>query len=45
MAVPVPLDGSECWTLTTQQVSGIETAEMRLLRALAGYRLIDKETK
>jgi hypothetical protein len=40
MAVPT-LYGSECWTLTKRQKRRLEAAEMRFLRSVAGYRLID----
>jgi hypothetical protein len=32
------LYGSECWTLTKQQENETEAAEVRFLRAVAGYR-------
>jgi hypothetical protein len=42
MAIPTLLYGSECWTLTRRQKkSRLEAAEMRFLRSVAGYRLID----
>jgi hypothetical protein len=41
MAIPTFLYGSECWTLTKRQRSRLEAAEMRFLRSVAGYRLID----
>jgi hypothetical protein len=41
IAIPTLLYGSECWTLTKRQKSRLEAAEMRSLRSLAGYRLID----
>jgi hypothetical protein len=41
MAMPTLLYGSECWTLTKRQKSRLEAAEMRFLRSVAGYRLID----
>jgi hypothetical protein len=41
MAIPTLLYGSECWTLTKRQKSRLEAAEMRILRSVAGYRLID----
>jgi hypothetical protein len=41
MAIPTPLYGSECWTLAKRQKSKLEAAEMRFLRSVAGYRLID----
>lgn len=42
MAIPTLLYGSECWTLTQQLKQRLEAAEMRFLRAVAGYRLIDQ---
>jgi hypothetical protein len=41
MAKPTLLYGSECWTLTKGQKSRLEAEEMRFLRSVAGYRLID----
>jgi hypothetical protein len=41
MAIPTLMCGSECWTLTKRQKSRLEAVEMRFLRSLAGYRLID----
>jgi hypothetical protein len=41
MAMPALLYSSECWTLTKIQKSRLEAAEMRFLRSVAGYRLID----
>jgi hypothetical protein len=41
MAIPTLLYGSEYWTLTKRQKSRLEAAEMRFLRSVAGYRLID----
>jgi hypothetical protein len=41
MAIPTLLYGSECWTLTKRQKSRLEAAEMRFLRTVAGYQLID----
>ncbi|PSN30890.1 hypothetical protein C0J52_26967 [Blattella germanica] len=41
MAIPILLYGSETWTLTSNQLRRIETAEMKLLRPLAGYTLYD----
>jgi hypothetical protein len=43
LAVPVLLYGSECWTLTKQQLQQIESPEMRFLRSVAGYRRTDKK--
>jgi hypothetical protein len=41
LAVPIFLYGAENWTLTVPQKKRIETAEMILLRPLAGYTLRD----
>jgi hypothetical protein len=41
MAIPTLLYGLECWTLTKRQKSRLEAEEMRFLRSVAGYRLID----
>ena len=41
LIVPTFLYGSENWTLTASQRQRIETAEMKLLRHLAGYTLHD----
>jgi hypothetical protein len=41
MAIPTLLYGSECWTLTKRQKKRLEAAEMRFLRSVAGYSLID----
>jgi hypothetical protein len=41
MAIPTLLYGSEYRTLTKRQKSRLEAAEMRFLRSVAGYRLID----
>jgi len=38
------LYGSENWTLTALQRRGIEAAEIKLLRPLAGYSLYDHKT-
>ena len=43
MAVPVLLYGSEFWTLTKKKEKMIETAEMRLLRNIAGYTRLDRK--
>jgi hypothetical protein len=43
LAVPAVLYGSECWTLTKQQLQQVESSEMRFLRSVAGYRRIDKK--
>ena len=39
LVLPTFLYGSENWTLTALQRRRIETAEMKLLRPLAGYTL------
>ncbi|PSN40218.1 hypothetical protein C0J52_12053 [Blattella germanica] len=39
MAIPILLYGSETWALTSNQLRGIEAAEMKLLRPLAIYTL------
>jgi len=44
LVLPTFLYGSENWTLTALQRRGIETAEMKLLRPLAGYTLYDHKT-
>jgi hypothetical protein len=41
MAIPTLLYGSDCWTLTKRQKRKLEAAEIRFLRSVAGYRLID----
>ncbi|KAJ4438978.1 hypothetical protein ANN_14932 [Periplaneta americana] len=41
MAIPTLTYGSETWCMTTQQMKRIEAAEMRLLRPIAGYSLLD----
>jgi hypothetical protein len=43
LAVPALLYGSECWTLTKQQLEQTEPSEMRFLRSVAGYRRTDKK--
>jgi hypothetical protein len=43
LSVPALLHGSECWTLTRQQLQQIESSEMRFMRSVAGYRRIDKK--
>jgi hypothetical protein len=40
-ALPTLLYGSGAWTLTSVQIKGIEIAEMKLLRPLAGHTLSD----
>lgn len=44
LILPTFLYGSENWILTTSQRRRIEAAEMRLLRPLAGYTLLDHRT-
>jgi len=41
LIVPTFLYGSENWTVTASQRRGIEAAELKLLRLLAGYTLHD----
>jgi hypothetical protein len=43
LAVPALLYGSECWTLTKQQLQQIIFSEMRSPRSVAGYRRTDKK--
>lgn len=43
MAIPTLLYGCESWVLTISQQNKVEAAEMRFLRQVAGYRLIDKK--
>lgn len=43
MAVPMFLYGSECWTLRKSEERKIEAAEMRFLRSIAGYTLLDNK--
>jgi hypothetical protein len=45
LVLPTSLFGSENWTLTALQRQGIEAAEMKLLRPLAGYTFHDHKTK
>lgn len=42
MAVPMLLYGSEFWILTKKEERRIEAVEMRFLRSVAGYSLLDK---
>jgi len=44
LVLPTFLYGSENWTITALQRSGIEAAEMKLQRPLAGYTLHDHKT-
>lgn len=41
MVIPTLVYGSEIWSLTKQQERRMEAAEMKLLRPLAGYTLLD----
>jgi hypothetical protein len=43
LEVAALLHGSECWTLTEQQLQQIESFEMRFLWSVAGYRRTDKK--
>jgi hypothetical protein len=43
LAAPAVFYGSECWTLTKQQLQQIEFSEIRFLRSMAGYRRRDKK--
>lgn len=43
MAVPVLMYGSENWALTRSERRRIEAAEMRFLRSVAGYTLLDQK--
>ena len=43
MAVPVLMYGSENWSLNRPDKRKIEAAEMRFLRPMAGYTLLDKK--
>jgi len=45
LVLPIFLYWSENWTLTALQRRRIEEAEMKLLRPLAGYTLLDHKTK
>jgi hypothetical protein len=44
MAVPVLMYGSENWSLNRSDKRKIEAAEMRFLRPMAGYTLLDKKS-
>jgi len=44
LVLPTFLFGSENWTLTALQRRRIESAEMKLLRPLAGYTFYDHDT-
>ncbi|KAJ4430827.1 hypothetical protein ANN_19418 [Periplaneta americana] len=41
MIIPTLVYGSDIWNLTKQQERRMEAAEMKLLRPLAGYTLLD----
>ena len=43
MAVPVLMYGSENWSLNRSDKRAIEAADMRFLRPMAGYTLLDKK--
>ena len=43
MAVPVLMYGNENWSLNQSDKRKIEAAEMRFLRPMAGYSLLDKK--
>ena len=43
MAVPVLMYGSDNWPLNRSTKRKIEAAEMRFLRPMAGYTLLDKK--
>jgi hypothetical protein len=43
MAVPVLMYGSENWSLNRSDKRKIEAAEMRFLRPMAEYTLLDKK--
>lgn len=43
IAIPMLMYGAECWTLTEIQRNRVEVAEMRFLRAVAGYRRSDRK--
>ena len=43
MAVPVLMYGSENWSLNRSDKRKIEAAEMRFLRPMARYALLDKK--
>ena len=43
MAVPILMYGSENWTLTQKERKLIESVEMKFLRHVAGYKLIDRK--
>jgi hypothetical protein len=43
MAVPTLLYGSEAWTMKRADFQKIQMSEMKFLRAVGGYNLLDKE--
>lgn len=43
MSIPTCLYGSEVWTMTNKDISRLQAAEMRFLRAVAGYSLLDRQ--
>jgi hypothetical protein len=43
MAVPTLLYGSEAWTMKRADFQKIQTSEMKFLRAVGGYNLLDKK--
>ena len=43
MAVPVLMHGSENWSLNRSDKRKTEAAEMRFLRPMPGYTLLDKK--
>jgi hypothetical protein len=45
MAVPMLTYASENWTINRSDKKKIESAEMKFLRSVAGYTLLDKKTK
>ena len=45
MAVPDLMYGNENWSLNRSDKRKIEAAEMRFLRPIAGYTLLDKKKK
>ena len=42
VARPSLLYGSETWVTTKRDMTGLEAAEMRLLRSVTGYKRLDK---
>jgi hypothetical protein len=43
MAVPTLLYGSEAWTMKRADFQKIQMSEMKFLRAVGGYNLLDKK--